>query len=109
MQYNLVLHYGQRAKSKNAKKHGIYFEKTRVVSSDSNAIEVYDCVHARRKLHTMTISEKRLEEIRAFKEKEFSDSPVLTDEQLFTMKPCHLVNKTPGRCEKTDFEHENRC
>jgi uncharacterized protein (DUF4415 family) len=41
-----------------------------------------------------------LEEIRAFKEKDFSDSPVLTDEQLSNMKPCHLVNKDTWKPRK---------
>lgn len=41
----------------------------------------------------MSISKKRLEEIRNFKNTDFSDCPVLTKEQLSQMKPCHLVNR----------------
>ena len=41
----------------------------------------------------MSISKERLEEIRNFKNTDFSDCPVLTDEQLAQMKPCHLVNR----------------
>lgn len=43
----------------------------------------------------MKISNERLEEIRHFKNTDFSDCPVLTDEQLAQMKPCHL-NKVKG-------------
>jgi uncharacterized protein (DUF4415 family) len=38
----------------------------------------------------MKITEKRLAEIRAFKNTDFSDCPELTDEQLAQMKPSHL-------------------
>ena len=41
----------------------------------------------------MSISKERLEEIRAFKNTDFSDCPVLTEDQLAQMKPCHLVNR----------------
>lgn len=41
----------------------------------------------------MSISKERLEEIRNFKSADISDCPVLTDEQLSQMKPCHLVNR----------------
>jgi len=36
------------------------------------------------------ISKKRLEEIKAFKNTDFSDCPELTDEQLSQMRPSHL-------------------
>jgi uncharacterized protein (DUF4415 family) len=42
--------------------------------------------------HTMPITKKRLEEIKAFKNTDFSDSPVLTDEQMREFKPSHLRN-----------------
>ena len=38
----------------------------------------------------MPITKKRLEEIKAFKNTDFSDCPELTDEQLAQMKPSHL-------------------
>jgi len=40
----------------------------------------------------MPISKKRLEEIKAFKNTDFSDCPELTDEQLAQMKPSHYRN-----------------
>jgi len=40
----------------------------------------------------MAISKKRLEEIKAFKNTDFSDCPILTDEQLAQMRPSHLRN-----------------
>ena len=46
----------------------------------------------RRRLHIMSISQRRIEEIRNFKDTDFSDAPILTDEQLSQMKPCHLLN-----------------
>jgi uncharacterized protein (DUF4415 family) len=39
------------------------------------------------------ITKKRLAEIKAFKNMDFSDCPVLTDEQLTQMKPSHLRNR----------------
>lgn len=48
----------------------------------------------------MSISKKRLEEIKNFKNTDFSDSPVLTDEQIALMKPCHLVNRTLWKPQK---------
>lgn len=41
----------------------------------------------------MKISEERLEQIRNFKNTDFSDCPVLTEEQLSQMRPCHLINR----------------
>jgi uncharacterized protein (DUF4415 family) len=38
----------------------------------------------------MSITKKRLKEIKAFKNIDFSDSPVLTEEQLAQFKPSHL-------------------
>ncbi|GHU51512.1 hypothetical protein FACS1894200_11770 [Spirochaetia bacterium] len=38
----------------------------------------------------MTITDERLAEIKAFKNTDFSDCPVLTDEQLAQFKPSHL-------------------
>jgi uncharacterized protein (DUF4415 family) len=38
----------------------------------------------------MGITKKRLAEIKAFKNTDFSDSPVLTEEQLAQFKPSHL-------------------
>ena len=40
----------------------------------------------------MSITNERLEEIKAFKNTDFSDCPVLTGEQLAQMKPSHLRN-----------------
>jgi uncharacterized protein (DUF4415 family) len=40
----------------------------------------------------MPITKKRLEEIKAFKNTDFSDCPELTDEQLAQMKPSHYRN-----------------
>ncbi len=48
----------------------------------------------------MSISKDRLEEIRAFKNTDFSDCPILTDEQLANMKPCHLVNTEMWQAKK---------
>jgi uncharacterized DUF497 family protein len=42
--------------------------------------------------YTMPITKKRLEEIKAFKNTDFSDSPVLTEEQMKEFKPSHLRN-----------------
>ena len=40
----------------------------------------------------MPITKKRLEEIKAFKITDFSDAPVLTEEQMKEFKPSHLRN-----------------
>ena len=40
----------------------------------------------------MSITKKRLEEIKAFKNTDFSDSPILTKEQMKEFKPSHLRN-----------------
>lgn len=48
----------------------------------------------------MSISKKRLEEIRNFKNEDFSDCPILTDEQLSQMKPCHMVNQKLWKPQK---------
>ena len=42
--------------------------------------------------YTMPITKKRLEEIKAFKNTDFSDSPVLTEEQMKEFKHSHLRN-----------------
>ena len=38
----------------------------------------------------MSITEERLKEIKAFKNTDFSDCPVLTEEQMKEFKPSHL-------------------
>jgi uncharacterized protein (DUF4415 family) len=38
----------------------------------------------------MSITKKRLEEIKAFKNTDFTDCPVLTEEELAQFKPSHL-------------------
>ena len=40
----------------------------------------------------MPITKKRLEEIKAFKNTDFSDSQVLTEKQMKEFKPSHLRN-----------------
>jgi len=40
----------------------------------------------------MPITKKRLEEIKAFKNTDFSDAPELTKEQLSQLKPSHYRN-----------------
>jgi len=40
----------------------------------------------------MPITKERLEEIKAFKNTDFSDCPVLTEEQMKEFKPSHLRN-----------------
>ncbi|MDR1317796.1 MAG: hypothetical protein LBK13_13095 [Spirochaetales bacterium] len=40
----------------------------------------------------MSITKKRIEEIKAFKNIDFSDAPELTKEQLAQMKPSHYRN-----------------
>ena len=40
----------------------------------------------------MPITKKRLEEIKAFKNTDFTDCPILTDEQMKEFKPSHLRN-----------------
>jgi len=40
----------------------------------------------------MPITKKRLEEIKAFKTTDFSDCPILTEEQMKEFKPSHLRN-----------------
>ena len=40
----------------------------------------------------MSITKKRLEEIKAFKNTDFSDCPILTEEQMKEFKPSHLRN-----------------
>jgi uncharacterized protein (DUF4415 family) len=40
----------------------------------------------------MPITKKRLEEIKAFRNTDFSDCPVLTEEQMKEFKPSHLRN-----------------
>ena len=42
----------------------------------------------------MPITKERLEEIKAFKNTDFSDCPELTDEQLAQMKPSHYRKMT---------------
>ena len=41
----------------------------------------------------MSISKERLEEIRNFKNTDFSDCPILTREEFERARPCHLVNR----------------
>jgi hypothetical protein len=41
----------------------------------------------------MPITKKRLEEIKAFTNTDFSDCPELTNEQLAQMKPSHYRNR----------------
>ena len=48
----------------------------------------------------MSISKERLEEIKNYKNTDFSDCPVLTQEQLSQMRPCHLVNKDMWKPQK---------
>ena len=40
----------------------------------------------------MSITKERLEEIKAFKVTDFSDAPILTEEQMKEFKPSHLRN-----------------
>ena len=40
----------------------------------------------------MPITKKRLAEIKAFKNTDFSDCPILTEEQMKEFKPSHLRN-----------------
>jgi uncharacterized protein (DUF4415 family) len=40
----------------------------------------------------MSITKERLEEIKAFKNTDFSDCPPMTDEQLSQLKPSHYRN-----------------
>jgi uncharacterized protein (DUF4415 family) len=40
----------------------------------------------------MSITKERLEEIKAFKNTDFSDCPLLTEEQMAQFKPSHLRN-----------------
>jgi uncharacterized protein (DUF4415 family) len=40
----------------------------------------------------MSITDKRLAEIKAFKNTDFSDTPELTDDQLKQLKPSHYRN-----------------
>ena len=49
----------------------------------------------------MSITKERLEEIKAFKNTDFSDYPELTDEQLAQMKPSHY-RKQPRYNAKTE-------
>jgi len=48
----------------------------------------------------MSISKERIKEIKNFKNKDFSDCPVLTKEQLSQMNPCHLVNRQLWKPQK---------
>ena len=49
----------------------------------------------------MPITKKRLEEIKAFKNTDFSDCPELTDEQLAQMRPSHYRNTNYKPIKKT--------
>lgn len=42
----------------------------------------------------MNISREQLEAARNFRNTDFSDCPILTDEQLAQMRPCHIVAKS---------------
>ena len=44
----------------------------------------------------MPITKKRLDEIKAFKNTDFSDAPELTAEQLAQLKPSHYRNPPPS-------------
>lgn len=48
----------------------------------------------------MSISNERLEAIRQFQNTDFSDCPILTEEQLLQMKPCRLVNRSAWKPQK---------
>ena len=48
----------------------------------------------------MAISKKRSEEIKKFKNKDFSDCPKLTNAQLKQMKPCHLLDRDLWKPQK---------
>jgi len=48
----------------------------------------------------MPITKKRLEEIKAFKNTDFSDCPVLTEEQMKDFKPSHLRNRANNKTAK---------
>ena len=43
--------------------------------------------------YIMPITKERLEEIKAFKVTDFSDAPILTEEQMREFKPSHLRNR----------------
>jgi uncharacterized protein (DUF4415 family) len=49
-------------------------------------------LHLKKRQSIMSISKKRLEEIIAFKDKDISDIPEMTDEQLEDLMPSHLRN-----------------
>jgi len=53
----------------------------------------------------MPITKKRLEEIKAFKNTDFSDCPELTDEQLAQMKSSHYRNMAKYKSIK---KHEDK-
>jgi hypothetical protein len=62
----------------------------------------------------MNITKKRLVEIKAFKNMDFSDCPVLAEEQMKEFKPSHLRNiknnrpikKTENVCFNTTCERK---
>ena len=45
----------------------------------------------------MNISKEQLDAVKNFKNTDFSDCPVLTDEQLAQMRPCHIAAKSSLR------------
>ena len=47
----------------------------------------------------MNITKERLEEIKAFKTTDFSDSPILTEEQMKEFKPSHLRKVSSDACQ----------
>jgi hypothetical protein len=47
---------------------------------------------SRNRRFIMPITKKRLEEIKAFKNTDFSDCPEMTDEQLAQLSPSHYRN-----------------
>lgn len=48
----------------------------------------------------MSISNERLTEIKNFQNTDFSDCPVLKEEQLSQLKPCHLINRATWKPQK---------
>lgn len=56
----------------------------------------------------MSISKKRLDEIRMFEDEDISDLPELNDEELDGLVPCHLINKDLWKPKKkaTTIQHD---
>jgi uncharacterized protein (DUF4415 family) len=49
------------------------------------------------------LSAKRIAEIKAFKDTDFSDSPIITEEQMKQFKPSHLRSSESYRPVKKDI------